>query len=119
MPSTKSFIKRKNAFMGLAQKRHEEFEHLRSYKRQKQVESHSRQFFISDGKIPRVGPTRTATLESYGIETAYDINPYVINGIPRFGEVIQRHLLDWRSEMDRDFRINPKRGMSPHCCAPI
>lgn len=49
-------------------------------------------FRIDRAGINKIGPSRTAMLASYGIETANDIDAYKIRQIPGFGDVLTSEL---------------------------
>ena len=66
---------------------------------------------ISDASISLVGPGRKATLVSYGIETANDVNSAAIQNIPGFGAAITRNLIAWRLQIEQKFRFDPIRGV--------
>jgi len=70
-------------------------------------------FFISDHNIPKIGPTRKATLASYGIETAADVSKQKIIGIKGFGQSYAAELLKWQAALMRGFVFDPKRGIDP------
>ncbi|MGZ8908102.1 MAG: protein kinase domain-containing protein [Methylobacter sp.] len=70
-------------------------------------------FFISDYNIPKFGPTRKATLASYGIETASDISEQKIIKIKGFGQSYAAELLKWQAGQMRGFVFDPKRGIDP------
>jgi DNA-binding helix-hairpin-helix protein with protein kinase domain len=81
--------------------------------RQRQLERFLDQFRIERTKIRHIGPSRQATLQSYGIETAADIDPIVITRIPTFGPAMAQVLLTWRQEIERHFVFDPSRGLDP------
>ena len=70
-------------------------------------------FFISDHNIPKIGPTRKATLASYGIETAADVSKQKIIRIKGFGQSYTNELLKWQTALMRGFVFDPKRGIDP------
>jgi DNA-binding helix-hairpin-helix protein with protein kinase domain len=66
-----------------------------------------RDAFISDHKIPGIGPGREVLLASYGIETAYDITEDALAVVRGIGPVLQQNLLRWKEEVLADFRYDP------------
>ena len=72
-----------------------------------QLESYLDRFRVDIAEIPGIGPSRTAMLASYGIETARDIDSRKIEQIPGFGSVITATLLSWRKAHERNFRFDP------------
>ncbi|HQR06578.1 MAG TPA: hypothetical protein PLN21_07135 [Gemmatales bacterium] len=78
-----------------------------------QREAFLRSKFIDAHTIEGIGQTRTATLRSYGIETAWDIDPdYIRANVPGFGDSLTSNLALWRSYMETQFRFNPKVAVS-------
>jgi DNA-binding helix-hairpin-helix protein with protein kinase domain len=64
-------------------------------------------FHIARAQIRGIGPSRTAMLAAYGIETAADIDEAKILQIPGFGPTLTQELLKWRRAHERNFRFNP------------
>ncbi len=67
--------------------------------------------FISDHKIESISVGRKATLASYGIETAYDVDYNRVLGVPGLGPVVSNTLCAWRTEMLRQFTPNRAAGV--------
>jgi DNA-binding helix-hairpin-helix protein with protein kinase domain len=65
-------------------------------------------FRIRDSKIRGIGPSKRATLASYGIETAADLTQDRVVAVPGFGSVNSAPLLDWRRQCARKFVYNPQ-----------
>lgn len=70
-------------------------------------EQHLRICFISDADIAGIGPTREQMLASFGIETAFDIEPAAIQQIKGFGKVLTGNLIAWKKKMNAEFRYDP------------
>jgi DNA-binding helix-hairpin-helix protein with protein kinase domain len=88
-------------------------QHLEKNVRESQLNNFLKKFFIDTASIPGIGPTRKATLSSYGIETAADVSSSAIQRIPGFGPFLSKKLLDWRSEKEKNFIFNPSKGVNP------
>jgi len=58
-------------------------------------------------KISGIGPGRVATLASFGVETAWDVQSHRIQAIPGFGPVTAAKLIVWRQSKEAQFRFNP------------
>lgn len=74
--------------------------------------------FLASNRIERasiagIGPSRLATLRSYGIETAADIDTRVIQRIDGFGDSLTSRLRWWRDSLEKNFRFDPGRSLSP------
>nr|QLG20445.1 hypothetical protein [uncultured bacterium] len=77
------------------------------------------QHFLENHNIPGVGPTRKATLASFGIETAADVTWSSVMKINGFGQKLTRELVDWRHGLERRFVFNPAKGVDPADIAAI
>lgn len=80
---------------------------LQSDRRQRQLQNFLDRFLIHSANISGIGPAKTVTLASYGIETAADISHYAITRVPGFGDVTARKLTAWRKICERNFVYNP------------
>jgi DNA-binding helix-hairpin-helix protein with protein kinase domain len=103
--------KAKREYQGLVGLRSEKIKQLESQQRNRQLYAYLQRFRIEDAKIEGIGPSRKATLESFGIESAADINANAIRQVPGFGPSYTRKLTDWRSRVERNFAFNPKLGV--------
>lgn len=68
---------------------------------------------INRASIPGIGAARRASLISFGIESAADINEAAISRIPGFGPSLTSELLQWRQSVERRFVFDPHRSVSP------
>jgi DNA-binding helix-hairpin-helix protein with protein kinase domain len=69
---------------------------------------------IADAKISNVGPKRKATLRSYGIETALDVEERLAaTFIPGFGEATRGALRAWVIGVKGGFRYDASRPLDP------
>jgi DNA-binding helix-hairpin-helix protein with protein kinase domain len=80
---------------------------LKAERRDRQLHEFLDRFLIQRASIAGIGPARTMTLASFGIESAADINRSAIMGIPGFGPSIADKLLAWRANHERRFAYNP------------
>jgi predicted flap endonuclease-1-like 5' DNA nuclease len=81
-----------------------EFSSKLSNVRQQHKESYLRSWLIADASIYGIGPERSSTLASYGIETAAEISPARLYGINGIGPVLTSSLLAWRDALLRQYR---------------
>lgn len=65
------------------------------------------QFQGRRANISGIGPAKTATLISFGIETAADVDWSAVHAVAGFGEVMTQKLLKWRKGHEARFRYNP------------
>jgi DNA-binding helix-hairpin-helix protein with protein kinase domain len=100
-----------------------EYENLPNLKQQKlkQLEKdrleHQRhrfldQYRIDTAGISGIGPSLTTILQSYGIETAADIEQNKIAAVPGLTTFISK-LVDWRRSIEQKFVFNAAQGIDP------
>ncbi len=70
-------------------------------------------FRISRAQIPGIGQGRAATLASFGVETAYDVELNKIRSVPGFGPKLCGELLAWRQGHEANFRFNSAEPVDP------
>ena len=78
----------------------------------KQREAFLDRFRIVKGEITGIGAGRIANLNSFGIETAWDITAARIQAIPGFGPSTAAKLVDWRRGKEALFRFNPNHPIA-------
>jgi DNA-binding helix-hairpin-helix protein with protein kinase domain len=86
---------------------------LSQQQRNSQLHRHLDQFQIASAKIKGLGSAKTATLRSYGIETAADIAKARIEAISGFGPATSALLLTWRQTLEKNFRYDPNQQVDP------
>lgn len=62
--------------------------------------------------IPAVTEPVVAMLESFGVESALDIDELSLAGIPNIDSVAVLELLQWRAQLERDFKFTPDHGVT-------
>jgi DNA-binding helix-hairpin-helix protein with protein kinase domain len=67
--------------------------------RKQHKDSYLRSWLIADAGISGIGPGRSSTLASYGIESAADISAERLYGISGFGPVLTSSLLAWKARL--------------------
>jgi DNA-binding helix-hairpin-helix protein with protein kinase domain len=78
---------------------------------QRQQKAFLQSKFICNYKIDGIGAGRQATLASYGIETAYDVEYNRVLSIPGMGPAMTNTLCAWRSQIERQFTLNAAQGI--------
>jgi DNA-binding helix-hairpin-helix protein with protein kinase domain len=68
---------------------------------------------IEHASIQDIGPSRKATLRSYGIESAADVDRRTIRRIDGFGDSLTARLCAWRSSVEQGFRFDPSKNITP------
>lgn len=101
---------------GVRQRRYQE---LVSSRERAQRQRFLERFEIERAKIPGIGPGRKAMLQSYNIETAWDVHRYRVMGVPGFGPALARELDKWRKELESKFRFDPTKGVDQHQIAAL
>jgi DNA-binding helix-hairpin-helix protein with protein kinase domain len=77
------------------------------------------QYEIERARVNGIGPGRKQVLQSYGIETAADLNSAAILRVPGFGEKMTENLLEWRTSLERQFRFDPNKAIDPREIAKV
>jgi DNA-binding helix-hairpin-helix protein with protein kinase domain len=103
----------KSKYENLNNEYSKEKQKLQAAVRERQLHKFLDTFFIHDHSIPKIGAGRKATLASYGIETAADIDPNKIIGISGFGASLTNELVQWRKSLESKFKFDPSRGIDP------
>jgi len=80
---------------------------LEAEREARQFQRYLDRYRIDRANINRIGPSRTAMLASYGIETAADVDRRRILSIPGFTRTLAGDLIRWSSGLSRGFRYNP------------
>jgi len=100
-------------YENLATQLAQEKQKLQQSLRNTQLDKFLDKFFLKDHSIPGVGSTRKATLASFGIETAADVNWNKIISINRFGKALTGTIVKWRKSIEQRFVFNPTKGVDP------
>lgn len=109
----KEEVKKKIAeYKKLPELRLQKLQELEKHIYERQLEDYLDRFYIDGANISGIGPARAATLQSYGIETAADVEKYKIQRIPGFGPTYTQNLLIWREGIKARFVFNPNKGVS-------
>lgn len=110
---------KRNEYNELPNLRHKLLQSLASSVRQKQLERFLDSHLIYHATINNIGPGRKATLQSYGIETANDVDLYTVLAIPGFGPSLCDNLISWRRTVERTFVFDPSKGVNPNDVATV
>ena len=105
--------RQRTEYEGLPALRLKKLNELERNLRQRQLEKFLDRHRIALADISGIGPSRQATLRSFGIETAADVNLRVIAQVPGFGPVYTSKLIGWRNAIEQRFVFNPKIGVDP------
>ena len=64
------------------------------------------------GSIPGLSSSQITIMESYGVESANDVDRLRLSGIPSIDEEAMMELLHWRTQVEKGFRFNPEHGVT-------
>jgi hypothetical protein len=93
----------KSEIEGLPAKELERVQAYAANRRADHLRSHLEKFQLRRFKIKGIGPSKEATLRSYGIETAADLTSAAVQAVPGFGPVSTKPLLEWRRKHEATF----------------
>ena len=79
---------------------------LKSNRESRQREAYLDRFSVRRANISGIGPAKTATLISFGIETAADVNRSAVMQVPGFGEVMTGKLVAWQRRHESRFKYD-------------
>ncbi|NIZ13497.1 topoisomerase DNA-binding C4 zinc finger domain-containing protein [Phaeobacter sp. HF9A] len=79
---------------------------LKSNRESRQRQAYLDRFSVRRANISGIGPAKTATLISFGIETAADVNRSAVMQVPGFGEVMTGKLVAWRRRHESRFKYD-------------
>jgi DNA-binding helix-hairpin-helix protein with protein kinase domain len=77
---------------------------MKSNRESRQRQAYLDRFSIRRANISGMGPAKTATLISFGIETAADVNQDAVMRVPGFGNVMTGKLVAWRRGHESQFK---------------
>ncbi len=95
----------------LKSEREYKFNQLLQNRFQQQLKQHLDRYRIATANIEGIGQGRVATLQSYLVETAGDIDSTRLMGINGFGRVLVTRLVAWRKDCEAKFVFNSSQGV--------
>jgi DNA-binding helix-hairpin-helix protein with protein kinase domain len=118
------YLKRKSAFGRETTKFDREFENYEAEgdKLQEVIRLHRmtfkddflRKFLIRDHiqQIPGMTSSLVSMLESFGVESALDVDELTLTSVPVISSNMELELLQWRSQMEQKFVFKPDHGVT-------
>lgn len=97
----------------LPEERRRKLAKLSAERETRQRQRYLDRFRIERAEIAGIKAGRVAMLESYGIETAADVDPRKILQIPGFGPALTEKLVRWRRAHEYNFRFNRNEPIDP------
>lgn len=79
---------------------------MNSNREPRQRQTYLDRFPIRSANISGIGPAKTATLMSFGIETAADVEQNAVLRVPGFGDVMTGKLVAWRRWHESRFKYD-------------
>jgi hypothetical protein len=95
-----------NAYRELDRDMANDLQRLKTSREARKRDEFLDRFLIRRARIAGIGPAKTATLASYGIETAADIKANAVRAVPGFGKAMAAKLVAWRKIHEDKFRYN-------------
>ena len=102
----------RNEYACLAAIEQKDLAALHSTAQERQRQKFLEQFFIEDALISGVGPAKKSSLQSFGIETAADVNWGRVQAVRGFGSVLTSAVVQWRQQCEQRFRYDSQRAVS-------
>lgn len=99
-------------FDDLANREKKDLQALHAHAEKRQRVRFLEQFFIDKANLPGIGPANRATLASFGIETAAEVEWNRIRRLKGFGDVKTRTLVDWCKSLERSFKFNAAQSVT-------
>lgn len=109
----------RDEYAGLQGERERRYNALFNNRRQSALKQFLDQFEIEQASIPGVGAAKKAMLESFGIETAADVNRNAVLNVPGFGPALTDRVMKWRQEKEARFHFNPNASIDPRQVADL
>lgn len=94
------------AYKGLDDALARELMVMKSNRESRQRHAYLDRFSIRRANISGIGPVKTATLISFGIETAADVSQNAVLRVPGFGDVMTGKLVAWRRGHESRFKYD-------------
>lgn len=104
---------RRKVYQGLRGRYESERRKLQDAARERQLNKFLDQFSLDRAQIQDIGPSRRATLVSFGIESAADVTYVNVSQVSGFGPVLTERLLAWRKRLEQRFTFDPARAVDP------
>lgn len=77
--------------------------------RQAQLQLYLQQFAVNEDVFPDLTPAQHMLLRSYGLQSAADIQPQLLDALPPREQPTRQMLLVWRNQLESEFDFDPSR----------
>jgi DNA-binding helix-hairpin-helix protein with protein kinase domain len=102
--------RRRHEYLELTHLRQQRLDELKFHPSVPQLRAFLRQFPIERPRLAGLDDSRRATLRSYGIETAADVESAALSRVPGLPAQLCIDLLAWKHALERRFRFVPTGG---------
>jgi DNA-binding helix-hairpin-helix protein with protein kinase domain len=92
---------------------------LEQKRRGHQLDAFLRQQRLATAGLAHLDRGTLAVLESYGIETAFDVVPHALARVSSLAEGVRKALISWRARTEKRFVFDPSRGVDPDARAAL
>ena len=93
---------------GLRHRYQADLDSLNQQRERRQLDAFLQSHLISNARIPLISDWQKSSLESFGIESAYDLNEIRIMNIPGFSAMSVAALMDWKKSVTQKFKFRPR-----------
>jgi len=87
---------------------------LERNRHQLQLRSYLEKFYVEKADISGIGPSRKVSLQSFNVETAWDITFQNVTRVPGFGKAMAEKLISWRKNIEKTFVYSASQGTDPN-----
>jgi DNA-binding helix-hairpin-helix protein with protein kinase domain len=84
---------------------------LHLQRERRQLDAFLQSHLIRQARIPLIDDWQKSTLESFGIETAFDLNEIRISNVDGFGPMSVSALMDWKRSVQKKFKFRPRQNL--------
>lgn len=98
----------KRSYEALAAEEKQRLDEAQKARRDRQLTAWLEQFQISRSRIRGIGSSKIASLASFGIETAAEVDRARVLRVPGFGPTNSQPLFDWRRRLESRFQYDPR-----------
>ena len=103
----------KTQYNDLIKLRNTQLQSITEHIHQQKLKQHLDKYFISAAGIKGISQGKISILQSYGIETAADIEASRLLAINGFGHILVQRLMDWQEQCKRQLTLHPSNAISP------
>jgi DNA-binding helix-hairpin-helix protein with protein kinase domain len=93
---------------GLRPRYQADLDALNLQRERRQLDAYLQSHLIRSTTISFVNDWQKSTLESFGIETAYDLNEIRLANINGLSQIARSALLDWKAAIQKKFKFRPR-----------